>query len=132
MGTTEGIVAVAFRCADRFGDYGVVGYATLDERDATPVIRGLVISCWVAQKRVEHAFLAWLCHRCATRGARAVEAALFLGGRNALMTRALHKGGWTIAAMAGKHVTMRRVLPSIAALSQALEDEPLTLRADAL
>jgi len=128
---TEGVVPVAFRCRDRFGNYGVVGYATLDEREAAPVVRDLVISCRVAQKRVEQAFLAWICNRYAERGHKAVDADLFLGGRNALITKALHQGGWSIAKMSGKRMLMRRSLADPARLARELAAEPLTIEGDA-
>jgi FkbH-like protein len=43
---------------DRFGSYGVVGFAIVDNRE--PRLTDLMFSCRVQSKRVEHAFLAYL------------------------------------------------------------------------
>lgn len=43
---------------DRFGDYGIVGFAFVDER--MPALLDLMFSCRVQGKRVEHAVLAHL------------------------------------------------------------------------
>lgn len=55
------------RCVDRFGDYGIVGFAVAD----TPQRRllDLMFSCRVQSKRVEHAFLAWVIKSCRARAA---------------------------------------------------------------
>ncbi len=46
------------RCADRFGSYGIVGFALVDIRE--PRLMDLMFSCRIQGKRVEHAFLAYL------------------------------------------------------------------------
>jgi predicted enzyme involved in methoxymalonyl-ACP biosynthesis len=45
-------------CEDRFGSYGVVGFAVVDRRE--PRLTDLMFSCRIQSKRVEHAFLASL------------------------------------------------------------------------
>ncbi len=108
--TSDGIVPVAFECADRYGDYGVVGYATLDERTDSPVLRDLVISCRVAQKRVEYAFLQWAFAREQARGCGELRADLTLNGKNVLMTKAIHASGFGISKTDGRRMWMRRRL----------------------
>lgn len=63
--TREALVAVAgddrkatfvMSCSDRFGEYGVVGFAILDLDDA--LIEDMMFSCRVQAKYVEHAFIA--------------------------------------------------------------------------
>lgn len=43
------------RCTDRFGSYGIVGFAVVDTRE--PRLLDLMFSCRIQGKRVEHAFL---------------------------------------------------------------------------
>jgi FkbH-like protein len=43
-------------CEDRYGNYGVVGFSTVDRRE--PRMTDLMFSCRIQSKRVEHAFLA--------------------------------------------------------------------------
>jgi FkbH-like protein len=49
------------RCSDRFGNYGVVGFALIDRRE--PRVLDLMFSCRVQSKRVEHAVLSSILKR---------------------------------------------------------------------
>jgi predicted enzyme involved in methoxymalonyl-ACP biosynthesis len=49
------------RCSDRFGGYGIVGFAVVDTRG--PRLLDLMFSCRIQGKRVEHAFLAYILER---------------------------------------------------------------------
>jgi FkbH-like protein len=44
------------KCDDKFGSYGVVGFAIVDNRE--PRLTDLMFSCRIQSKRVEHAFLS--------------------------------------------------------------------------
>ena len=46
------------KCEDKFGSYGVVGFAIVDKRE--PRLTDLMFSCRIQSKRVEHAFLAYV------------------------------------------------------------------------
>ncbi|MBL6927983.1 MAG: HAD-IIIC family phosphatase [Rhodospirillales bacterium] len=59
----------AFDVADDYGDYGVVGFAAVRLEDDGPVLIDFVMSCRVARKRVEEAFLHWYADRACRRGA---------------------------------------------------------------
>jgi FkbH-like protein len=48
-------------CEDRFGSYGVIGFAIVDRRE--PRMTDLMFSCRIQSKRVEHAFLASVIRR---------------------------------------------------------------------
>jgi FkbH-like protein len=50
-----------FDCSDRFGHYGIVGFAVVDTRE--PRLLDLMFSCRVQGKRVEHAAIAFLLAR---------------------------------------------------------------------
>ena len=51
-------------CTDRFGSYGIVGFALIDIRE--PRLLDLMFSCRIQGKRVEHGFLSYIlssyCH----------------------------------------------------------------------
>ncbi len=54
------IRTLVISCRDRFGDYGIVGFAVIDlDRQ---VLLDLMFSCRVQGKRVEHAVLSYLLH----------------------------------------------------------------------
>lgn len=50
----------AFRVKDNYGDYGIVGYATIVKSDEFWRLLDFVMSCRVAQKKIERAFVKWL------------------------------------------------------------------------
>ncbi len=80
--SSPGFLCVAMDCQDRFGAYGIVGFASIDENAPNPALRDLVLSCRVAQKRVEHAFIEWLAGRERARGSRALVAEIVKTERN--------------------------------------------------
>jgi FkbH-like protein len=77
-----GVLCVAMDCRDRFGDYGIVGFASVDETQQEPVLKDFVLSCRVAQKWVEHTFLQWLAARETERGQQVLCAELVRTDRN--------------------------------------------------
>ncbi len=80
--SAPGMFCLALDCSDRFGEYGIVGFACVDESQENPVIRDMVLSCRVAQKRVEHTFLEWLANHEAERGMKVLKAELIPTARN--------------------------------------------------
>jgi FkbH-like protein len=53
--------ACVLACEDRFGSYGIVGFALIDSRE--PRMTDLMFSCRIQSKRVEHAFVAHILDR---------------------------------------------------------------------
>ncbi len=83
------------RCADRFGDYGLVGFVALAAGGDTLTITDLVLSCRVAAKKVENALARHLQHHAASRGARTIVAAYVPSARNGVLLSALGAAGFT-------------------------------------
>jgi FkbH-like protein len=79
---TENMLCVALQCKDRFGDYGIVGFASVNERASEPRLIDLVISCRVAQKMVERTLIEWLAERAKGKGCRVFNAELSKTKRN--------------------------------------------------
>jgi FkbH-like protein len=67
LADSTGAEAWTLRCADRFGDYGLIGFTYGTPQ--TGHIRDFFMSCRVQRKRVEAAFFAWLAARYETAGA---------------------------------------------------------------
>ncbi|MGO9171811.1 MAG: HAD-IIIC family phosphatase [Rhodomicrobium sp.] len=63
-----GRAGYVLRCADAFGDYGIIGFCVLNE--AAGEIDAFFMSCRVQRKRVEHAFFAWLGAMLKDKGAK--------------------------------------------------------------
>jgi FkbH-like protein len=84
---TDGVLSLAIECADRFGEYGIVGFVSVDERPEIPLVRDFVLSCRVAQKRVEHTLFGALARREVDRGRERLRAELIRTSRNAPLAR---------------------------------------------
>ncbi|HKU58924.1 MAG TPA: HAD-IIIC family phosphatase [Gaiellaceae bacterium] len=93
---TDGVLTLALEAEDRFGRYGIIGFVAVDERGDVPSVRDYVLSCRVAQKRVEHAFFGWLAARERNHGAHALRAELVRSGRNRPLERVFHELPFTI------------------------------------
>jgi FkbH-like protein len=123
--TTPDVLPVAFECQDRFGDYGVVGFASVNERLETPLVLDFVLSCRVAQKRVEHTFFAWLAEREANRGCDVLRAELTKTTRNTPLVKVFDDLPFRVVAADGPKLLMEM------SLDQAPEpDNIIELRAE--
>lgn len=56
----ESVDTYVMICQDIFGEYGIVGFVAIDKSHGLPTITDLVISCRVANKKVEHSLILWL------------------------------------------------------------------------
>ena len=100
----DGRRGYTLRCADRYGDYGLIGFAEV------AVGAGLVceffMSCRVQRKRVEHAFFAWLGAQMAGAGASSMHVAYTKTGRNAASREMLEGLGFaTVSQTAWERAT---------------------------
>jgi FkbH-like protein len=68
------------RCTDRFGDYGLIGFALFDPN--TGNMADFFMSCRVQRKRVEAAFFAWMAIRMAASSAANITARWRKAARN--------------------------------------------------
>ncbi|MGI6457584.1 MAG: HAD-IIIC family phosphatase [bacterium] len=57
----EALHAYVMRCGDRYGNYGIVGFAVIDARQ--PALTDLMFSCRIQSKRVEHAFMTFILNK---------------------------------------------------------------------
>jgi len=79
--SSDEILCYAFRCWDKFGDYGIVGFISIALEDI-PRIQDLVISCRIAQKHVEHALIYWVSQKLKQEGYHNLLAHLIISKRN--------------------------------------------------
>lgn len=54
------VISLALRCKDRFGDYGIIGFASMKIDNNNVLLENFVLSCRVAQKTIEHSVLSVL------------------------------------------------------------------------
>ena len=110
---TPGITCVAIECGDRFGHYGIVGFAAVDERPETPLVRDYVLSCRVAQKRVEHTFFEWLAEREAAQGRTRLRAELVRTDRNGALVKVFEELPFEAVESDGPRTVMEMALDEI-------------------
>ena len=72
----------AFSCGDRFGDYGIVGFASAKLHDEEAMLTDLVISCRVARKKAESAMVFAAASSLAEKGVRVLNAELLKTKKN--------------------------------------------------
>ena len=71
----------AIKAQDRFGDYGIIAFISID-LTGIPLITNFVISCRIAQKRVEHAVVNRLAIELGTMGYQRLQARLYETTKN--------------------------------------------------
>lgn len=57
--SSDSFKSYGYRVEDRYGKYGIVGFASFKVTDGEYLLTDFVMSCRVAQKKVERAFLNW-------------------------------------------------------------------------
>jgi FkbH-like protein len=83
-------------CKDRFGDYGIVGFAVVDTR--VPRLLDLMFSCRVQAKRVEHAVLTFLLQRFVSESGKDFYANYRKTAKNAPSGKVFDEMGFELAA----------------------------------
>jgi FkbH-like protein len=110
LSDSTGAEAWTLRCADRFGDYGLIGFAYGTPQ--TGHIRDFFMSCRVQRKRVEAAFFAWLAARYKTEGAPALTISYQKAARNGPALDLFLGLGFTLDSTDDSHGQLRRSLPA--------------------
>jgi FkbH-like protein len=90
----QDVVCIRTSCRDRFGDYGIVGFASIVVSNEGALLKDFVLSCRVAQKKVEN---AWF--NCALGVARAsgydkIRAPYVRTSRNGVLLNAMLDAGF--------------------------------------
>ncbi len=83
-------------CADRYGSYGIVGFISIAFEANTALVEDFVLSCRVAQKRVEHAVFAYLLRETAERGYGSLDLRFVASARNCIMQESLQSVGFPL------------------------------------
>ena len=79
-GFASGKEGLVLSCADKFGDYGIIGFAIVDVQRFH--VENFFMSCRVQHKKVDHAFFAWLIDRAMASGQDVVSTVFHFSGRN--------------------------------------------------
>jgi predicted enzyme involved in methoxymalonyl-ACP biosynthesis len=88
------VVCVCTSCRDRFGDYGIVGFASLVMSREGAILEDFVLSCRVAQKKLENAWFSWLVGAAGASGYRKILAPYTKTSRNGVLLNAMLEVGF--------------------------------------
>lgn len=88
-------LCICTACRDRFGDYGIVGFASVVFEKNEALLKDYVLSCRVAQKKVENAWFGWLNSAARTAGYSRIHAPYVKTSRNGVVLNALLEVGFT-------------------------------------
>jgi FkbH-like protein len=100
----NGMLCLALSCKDRFGDYGIIGFISIDKTKKIPILSDFVISCRVAKKMVEHTFFKWLVHGIGYGGRKVVQANLIKTGKNTPLVNVFEEIGSRLIKKEGNNL----------------------------
>lgn len=81
-------------CRDRFGEHGIVGFASLTMSKENLILKDFVLSCRIAQKKVENAWFGWLVSTAASAGYQSIYAPYVKTTRNSVLLNAFVEVGF--------------------------------------
>ncbi len=105
-------LALGLKVRDRFGDYGIVGFASINVGGETPVVNDLVISCRIARKKIENAWFGWLGDTLAALSFEHLNARYIPSARNGVLLETLDEIGFESGATSNGSVML--TLPLLA------------------
>jgi len=89
------VICVCTSCRDRFGEYGIVGFASIELDPREAVLKDFVLSCRVAQKKLENAWFQWLAGFVSAAGFNKIRAQYGKTSRNGVLLNALLEVGFS-------------------------------------
>lgn len=87
-------LCVGLSCRDRFGEYGIVGFASVRLVGDVPVLADFVLSCRVAKKKLENAWFKWLLGKLRRLSSQKLKAMFIPTKRNSEMLAVLKEVGF--------------------------------------
>jgi FkbH-like protein len=98
-------------CADKFGDYGIVGFLSIRWGHAAATVTDFVLSCRVAQKKVENALFEFVRAACKTRAVTHLMLDFVPSERNGIMRKSLDEVGFCAGAQSPQKLTLTCAAP---------------------
>lgn len=99
-------ICVAASCRDRFGEYGIVGFLSINIAQESPILCDFVLSCRVARKKVENALIFWLLQVLGKKGFSRLEARYVPSPRNGILLTGLQEVGFKEIKITDKGVIL--------------------------
>lgn len=99
------VLSVATSCQDKFGDYGIVGFASITLED-TPLLTDFVFSCRVAKKNVENAWIQYMADFMRGASYTKVRAIYIPTKRNGILLEVLQEAGVVEVGQQGRNLVL--------------------------
>lgn len=123
-------LCLAARAKDKFGDYGIVGFASVELRPQ-PRLSEFVMSCRVMKKRLENAWFSWIFSFARSLGHDTVLADFVPTPRNGLLLEVLEDLGFVRASSQGPAISLTRSLTDPVPLADIVRVDASRLEAEA-
>jgi len=94
----DDIAAYAFACKDKFGDYGIISFLSVQTEGTTGRIVDFVVSCRVAKKKVENAIITSLRNVLAPKGINSLRANLIRTKKNGPLSEVFRELPFTVVS----------------------------------
>ncbi len=104
-GSAPGKAGLVLSCSDKFGDYGVIGFAIVDTERFH--VENFFMSCRVQHKKVDHAFFAWLLAQAMRHGRDTVSTVFHFSGRNQSARQVLEEMAFVASGTGDVYVSPR-------------------------
>ena len=104
-GSAGGKEGLVLSCSDKFGDYGVIGFAIVDAECFH--VENFFMSCRVQHKKVDHAFFGWLISRAMKHGRNTISTVFHFSGRNQSAQQVLEEMAFRPSSEGGVYVSPR-------------------------
>lgn len=99
------VLSVATSCQDKFGDYGIVGFASITLEDR-PLLTDFVFSCRVAKKKVENAWIQYMADFMRGASYTKVRAIYIPTKRNGILLEVLQEAGFVEVGQQGRNLVL--------------------------
>jgi FkbH-like protein len=113
----------AFRVSDKFGDYGIVSFLSLEIKEREAHLTDLVISCRIAKKKIENAILRSLKDKLISLGIQSISANLVITKKNGPLMDVFEELPFNIKKEDDKYI-----LYELDNLSELSEESIITIR----
>lgn len=112
---------LALQCRDTFGNYGIIGFGNINVAGGAPQLEDFVLSCRVAQKKVEHTFFAELANFFRAQGYRRLMVKLIITPRNGPLRKVFTELPFVIEQEGRHHTLMKLEIGAGLEFAQVME-----------
>lgn len=107
------VLSLALKAHDRFGDYGTIGFISIDFGNEVPVVNDFVMSCRIAQKRMEHAFFKNFSLLLQSCNIQSLQVRLIVSERNKPLRQVFEEFPFTEVEVSGESMLLNLNITSL-------------------